>query len=486
VTVQDEVRINQLKTAIQFDVHKWSDYPQVKAVCDALFDEVLAYRKEQNPKARSVKPDKVKKHLRVLLIDLYVASQGSNPWRGVSKRKEDYREKESRYRRIFLTYDFLIPLINDLDALGYVEQVRGFKEKTTGKGFRTRIKATPHLIDLIEAPTFGIGEVIAQKGLIDLVTDNPEATRELIILRDQNGQPVEYEDDGTTNAMRHNLELINAKLAKEHITLRASNEEFEAIHQRLIGDADKDREPIDFSRKSLHRVFNGDFRHGGRFYGGWWIGVPNEFRKCIEINRKHTVEVDFSAHHPRMLYAREGLKPPKYPYKIEGCPFPPEVLKQVFLVLLNANSKTATIKACAQHGIKDVPEVLKFLETHHHLISHYFYSGVGLELQYEDSILAERIMLTMMGRSGAVVLPVHDSFIVRASYQDELEEVMELVFAEMYKVKPEMKAKATILTEQQTQDEESEDINTGFVTHDLEKLIQEQEKYSHSIRLFGL
>lgn len=477
---------NELKTAGQFDVHKWSDYPQVKAVCDALFDEVLAFRKAQNPKARSVKPDKVKKHLRVLLVDLYVASQGLNPWRGVSKHKEDYREKGSRYRRIFLTYDFLIPLINDLDVLGYVEQVRGFKDKTTGKGFRTRIKARPHLIDLIEAPKFGIGEVIAQKGLIDLVTDNPEATRELIILRDKNRKPVEYEDNDATNRVRHNLELINAKLTKAQITLRGSNEQFEEIHKRLIGDEDQDREPIDFSRKSLHRVFNEDFKHGGRFYGGWWIGLPKEYRKYIEINRKHTVEVDFSAHHIRMLYARDGIEPPKDPYDVEGCPIPREDLKQVFLVLINAANRTSTLKACAKKGIKGASAVLKVFEKEHQKIAHYFHSGEGLALQYEDSILAERIMFTMMQNSGAVVLPVHDSFIVRASYQDELEEVMELVFADMYKVKPEMKAKATILTEQQTQDEETEGINTKIATNDLEKLLQEQEKYTHSIRLFGL
>jgi len=485
LAIHDTNEAHTLKAAGIFDVHKWSDYPQVKEICDFLFKKVIAFRKEQNPKARSVSPDKVKRHLRVLLIDLYVASQGLNPWRGISKRKADYRKRESRYRRIFLTYDFLIPLIDDLTEFGYIIQEKGFKDWTTGKGFRTRISASKQLLDLIEAPPFGIKEAIKAKGLAGLVIDNPEVQRELIILRDKNGNLVEYEDDDNTNAMRHNLEQINAKLQKARITLRASDEQFEEIQQRLMGSKDEDREPVDFFNKTLHRVFNGDFQHGGRFYGGWWIGVPKEFRELIEINYKHTTEVDFSGHHIRMLYAKDGHLPPDDPYHIKDSPFPREVLKQAFLILINAENRASAVKACARKGIKAPLKVFQVLEAAHQPIAQYFYSGKGLGLQYEDSILAEQIMLRMMTR-GATVLTVHDSFIVRASYQDELEYVMDQVFSERYNVKPVMKTKPTVRDQQQVDEEDFEEKELQPITTNLEELLKGMDKYSKYIKLWGL
>ncbi|HNK64290.1 MAG TPA: hypothetical protein PLE14_09540, partial [Anaerolineales bacterium] len=73
-----------LKSAGMFDVHRWSDYPEIKAIVDDLFQEIIQYRKQRNPKSRVRGDIKIKKHLRILLIDLYVSSRGLNPWRSIS------------------------------------------------------------------------------------------------------------------------------------------------------------------------------------------------------------------------------------------------------------------------------------------------------------------------------------------------------------------------------------------------------------------
>ncbi len=117
-----EILASLLKTAGMFDVHKWSDYPEVKAIVDSLFQEVIKHRKEKNPKSRIRDGEKIKKHLRVLLLDLYVSSQSLNPWRSISKRKGVYKKEVSRYRKLHLKYDFLIPMVNDLVELDYVEE----------------------------------------------------------------------------------------------------------------------------------------------------------------------------------------------------------------------------------------------------------------------------------------------------------------------------------------------------------------------------
>lgn len=61
--------------------------------------------------------------------------------------------------------------------------------------------------------------------------------------------------------------------------------------------------------------------------------------------------------------------------------------------------------------------------------SHEFFKGVGNKLQFEDSCIAEHIMLnfTIMD---APALPVHDSFILHHAYAEtgELEEAMRRAF----------------------------------------------------------
>lgn len=484
---KDQALIYDLKSTGQFDVHKWSDYPEIKVVTDMLFEEVVSYRKATNPKARIREPESIKKHLRVLLLNLYIASQSHNPWIGVSKNKTDYQQN-SRYRKIFLTYDFLVPLIDNLISMGYVEQHLGFHDPKTGIGFSTRIRATPKLMQRMYEPDFGLNEVEEKVGLVNLVTENPEAEQETIILRNANKENVEYEDTEVTCRMREKLRLINSRLLESRITLEIDDDQYVELEKQLKSKRARllgrdNREHVDFTRKTLCRVFNEDFQHGGRFYGGWWLGLPKKYRNYIEINRKPTVEVDFSAHHIRMLYARDGLIPPDDPYEIEDCPFTRDDLKTAFLVLINASGRETTIKACGKQGVKQADEILAFLEIHHKPIAHYFYTGMGLTLQFEDSMLAEEIMLRMLER-GATVLPVHDSFIVRNSYEDELKTVMEEVFTEMYKAKPAMKTKQTVLDKQGIE-EDWENQPIQVTTDDLEELLNNQQRFKNYYKLWG-
>jgi len=67
----------------------------------------------------------------------------------------------------------------------------------------------------------------------------------------------------------------------------------------------------------------------------------------------------------------------------------------------------------------------------HQPIAHMFFTGIGLSLQYEDSCLAENIMLHF-ANNGIPVLPIHDSAIVHHSLADELEELMRRLFYEQF------------------------------------------------------
>ena len=72
--------IKLIKAATSFDVHRKSDYPEVNAVIDIVFENVKVYRKAKGRRFR--KPQTIKKCVTALVLDLWVASlSGINPYR---------------------------------------------------------------------------------------------------------------------------------------------------------------------------------------------------------------------------------------------------------------------------------------------------------------------------------------------------------------------------------------------------------------------
>ncbi len=463
-----------LEHAPMFDVHKWSDYPEVKLVTDAIFEEIKAYRETQNIRVRD--PNKIKRHLRVFLIELWSAYQlGINPYRSISLNKNNYKEG-SRYRKLFLTYDFTIGIINDLLSLEYIDLHKGFRGE---KNRISRIKATDKLIRKILDPSYGIHSLVLRQGYISIV--GSEGERKSIYLKDKNDQSIEYKETSLTKKMKKNLAKINQKIATARITLQIKDSQFKSLIKQINTKKDPEKRQINFTSNHLHRVFNdSSWKKGGRFYGGWWEGIPSEYRKYITIDYKPTEELDYSGHHIRMLYANDNLDPPEEAYDVKG--FDREDQKTAMLIMLNANNETKAAKAIAREGIKNAKGLIAALKKRHAPIKRHFLKGVGLKLMNQDSTVAEKVMLKML-KLGHVVLPVHDSFIVRNSASRELEIIMKKVFEEEFGRRAKLKVKKTVLKESNTPSL----YENGVLVMDLERLLNYEFKYySKAIRIWGL
>lgn len=357
---------------------------------NGIWGEVVVLRTAQKKQIR--KAARIKRFLDALILDLWIAhTYEENPWRGVARDKAGY-QKETRYRKLFFKYDLFIPLLDDLIELGYVEQKLG-NEKL---GYRTRIKATPKLLDGCTA--WDIKHVFRAK-------DVPED--ETIILKDESGNVADYTDTVLTHMWRKQLAAINAKLESSVITVPGVK--------------------CDTSLKRLFRVFNdSDWKKGGRFYGGFWIGLKHreeKQREKIRIDGLPCCELDFKATHATMVYNMQGLSAPQDSYTIPG--FDRDTIKKAFLVLFNCEGREATLKAMrgAKH-IKNAEAVLSAIEESHPTIREHFHKReIGLQLQQLDSIIAVGIMKDMY-KAGIVCLPIHDSFIVQTKHEDKLRTTM--------------------------------------------------------------
>lgn len=376
--------LEALEEAKQLQVWRKSDHPTMQT--DDIWEEIKTLRSGKQIR----KAKRTERFLNLLILDLWIAATyEENPWRGVSRRKLDY-SINTREHKIFLTYKLFVPLLDDLLKLGYIEL-----EKGKWLGIRTRIKATETLLNRCTA--WDVAHV-------HRADDVPEET---IILKDEEDKFIEYIDTNLTTMWRKHLAVINAKLEAASITVPGLK--------------------VDTSSKRLYRVFNdGSWLKGGRFYGGFWMGLKQRdvpMRQTIQIDGEWCCELDFKATHATMMYNKLGLEAPADCYAVPG--FDRQTIKKAFLVLFNCEGRDATLNAMRhKKHIKNSQAVLTAIEAAHAEILPYFYQReIGLQLQQLDALVASEVMNSLY-KSDIVCLPVHDSFIVQKVHEEELRKTM--------------------------------------------------------------
>lgn len=298
----------------------------------------------------------------------------------------------------------LVRAIDTLEELGYVENKKGFKNRQTGKGFISRMRMTEAMREqLIKV------ELLRDDPILRSMYRHPKES--IIRMRDESKQFVWYKKTAKVKAMENKLKYYNRLLTDTELTWR-----------------DLVFNPV---KKRLYRVFNNrSWDQGGRFYGGWWQGVTGDDRKFIKIEGQPTVEHDYSGMQVRLLYAKEGIVyGGNDTYAVPGREDDRDLLKLVLLIALNAHKgKDSAIKAILdkmegypkqKRNKAYLSKIIDEFEGIHKPISKYFYSGIGLKLQYIDSQVAEEILYNL-AMKGILALPVHDSFICSIQYQDEL------------------------------------------------------------------
>ena len=104
------------------DVHRISEYPEVKKVINILLSELnISGLIKNSPRA------KVLKHLKVVVLDLYIAYL-SDPLIYVAypRGKDRYLKENQRLRKLHLGYGPMTTVVDGLESLGYLENHKGF------------------------------------------------------------------------------------------------------------------------------------------------------------------------------------------------------------------------------------------------------------------------------------------------------------------------------------------------------------------------
>ena len=483
---------NRRSYSRQFDVHRWSDYPEVRQWADEFWELNLATA-FANRSRSGRKPKKTAKDMfKVLFLDMYVAwLEDPELSIGISRTAEDYKVG-SRYNALFIS-DKIIEVLDAMLERGFIAQRLGSEESR----YRTRIWPLEPLVTYFESAAFEefhIGTtqkreciVLNSKEILD--QDDLEELEEKPVKGSSSAIEYDERDDPKIIPARELLNDYNRLLNQTHLDVGSQE-------KPLVVTRHWDRRRKRFKtrkvslrqhNKFVRRIFyRGDWNLGGRYHGGWWQQIPSELRKHILIDGHQTQEVDFSGFHVSLAYGLEGLEPPTDPYVLDftadGLTGVEQrrIVKLLALTAINAKDrKTAFMAFRGQinrdtknkiQGIRFTDDFLTYLLEgfldQNAPISHYLCTDKGVELMAIDGNITTKLIRHFTYKS-VPILTVHDSYIVQFGYEDELIKVMNKACEEElgitgFRIKEEKKLTPRMLQQFQQQDPQGINLIDGY------------------------
>lgn len=380
--------------------------------------------------------------LRKLLANGFRCFNHRQPWEVAYFRKADkYKDKPESW----LNGRALSRTVEALEKAGLV------RANTGGRKGR---------LEDISASTYSVGitlsDIFQEMGLSDSSLKWPVAREQLVRLKTREKKPsdIVFLPTTETERWRDEMEGLNRYLGQQEICHRLSFEQEQQWVAQKNARPGRGGMPLyrpEMFRTELYRSFSATFEQGGRLYGGWWMECPKWVRPYITINGRKTVELDFSAYHPRMLYHQRLIEYLDDPYVLEpvaayerenGLPEEHyrDTLKQLFNAIINAERGSRPANIIYAYELSHPPifaarDLRVMLEKKHHRIQDAFCTGVGLRLQRLDSDIALDILNRLMVK-GIPALPVHDSFIVTEDHEEALREAMVGAYKQVFNFDP--------------------------------------------------
>ncbi len=198
--------------AIHLDTYTVSDAPEVAALTDAVFSEVIVDIEANVPtmKTRSKKAfPRLRQTLQVIILNLYFAYLLAVPV--MYFRDKNRYSKNKRYGRLFFQYERVLAVVDALRRLGYICHKNGNYYKDKGIAKTSRMWAASPLIRM-----FNQVHIHQPRRIYSAERS------ELIELRDdsKNKRSIDYPETAETRQMRDNLCHYNKFICGQNVEVQ--------------------------------------------------------------------------------------------------------------------------------------------------------------------------------------------------------------------------------------------------------------------------
>ncbi len=309
-------------------------------------------------------------------------------------------EKRSRYDCTNFGPKLLSRVLKGLQATGLAGIVPG-----KAKQHRTSVLPTAHFAGLLARHGVTLRDVARLAGGETVLLRSKDPDEASATLR-------EYADTSETFTMRREMDAIN-----------------EAINSADIRLGGKPVPPT-----HLVRMFQGDFRHHGRMYRGFWQSLPKTERYLLSINGEAVADLDFSAMFLQLAYLREGVEMPcGDPYAVPGLHGCRGAVKKLISSLLARNGGAFRLPPGIKQDLPDGWTMKRFekeARLKHPVIAGLFGKGLSLEFMFTESRILVAVLLGLAAK-GIVGLPMHDGLMVAASHKGTAADMMQKISFEI-------------------------------------------------------
>ncbi|KQP23873.1 hypothetical protein ASF27_11940 [Methylobacterium sp. Leaf102] len=357
------------------------------------------------------------------LVRAALAGQGG--WVSYSRSKRFY-EPLSRYEGTAYTYDRVKAAVQELLDLGLIEEERALPGPAS-HGWQSRMRATDRLIAAFnDCPFEHVGP------------------REVIELRDVDGERMAYTDTDNTRRLRKVMEARNEAASAIRIEMPEGDGwlhtpgHVRARSEKTGGWVGLRPTPAPIMVRIYGR---GRWDMHGRLYG-WWQQLPQARRIELLINGEVAFEEDWSACHPRLLYAMAGKVPVGEIYDVDG--YDPRHVKAALLTVMNTRTTYGGILSLMKreedkqgtwpHSLDYTKSLMRAVTDRHEPIAHFLGADMGIRLMHLESEMCIEV-LKRCEKENIPALPVHDSFVTQASKGPRvtaiMAEIMEATCAEI-------------------------------------------------------
>lgn len=398
-TYQELFQLNRFyDESVFFIPYRYSDNYSIIKLANQIYNQMVS----DNPKIRK-KSSKFKDHIKKVLCNLVIAYH-QHKCVIVSRDKKYYNKQLEDYNIMMYILDYLTDK-------QYIGQKLGFKGSIKNK--RTRIWSIDKLLELFDLNNIKASDI-----------KNREKFNQILI-RDEDKNPIDYEETEFIKSLRYEIGQINLEYAKHSI--------------KMLDDFIFPRIQAIYSRSSI--------KCGGRLYdkpqrGMNYQTASKEARKTITIDGSKTVEVDYSGLHINMLYALEHIQYPldKSPYEFwmqvqldkseSNLETAKKQAKKAMFTLMNAKSIKDALWVLRDEDFSvDWDNLIDLMLQEHQAIKKYIGSDMGITLQNLDSKMMIDIIEDLHSK-GIVCLGIHDSVIIKEEDKEEAINTMKRIYQE--------------------------------------------------------
>jgi len=205
----------------------------------------------------------------------------------------------------------------------------------------------------------------------------------------------------------------------------------------------------------MYRVFNGGWKRNGRLFVDMlsvdhpdmtenYQTIPKKERRRLSICGESTIELDYFACQPSLLYAKEGIEYTKDPYLeiVEDNVLLRKIAKKAIHICLFSQDKK-TMRSAIQLLINTLPfkskqiledqkiitatDFINKISLVHKPISRYFGKDVSMKLCFVESEIILDVAVVLL-KNEVNFMMVHDSIIIPKDYSDFTEKTMHEVY----------------------------------------------------------